>query len=265
MPRARLSGWDTGWAGGGSWAGKGAGHWEGAAELSPVSRRATLACGLLQQVAAETEGTGAAHPLCPVLSSPGDRALGGVHGRGGRAGMGTELPPGGGQGVQPGPRGVPRGPGESPSPGPDCEHMSTAPRSELGSRGTSGSSAAVQGPLSNSSGSSRGWSCPGGRSTCGTSSPRPSAGGVERGGVWSAWMRLFPTERPGFVLQGPPHKCALIFADNSGVDVILGVFPFVRELLSRGTEVSAQGRRQDPCPGSCARWGRRPGLLCARR
>uniref|UniRef100_A0A452SNR2 4'-phosphopantetheine phosphatase n=1 Tax=Ursus americanus TaxID=9643 RepID=A0A452SNR2_URSAM len=48
---------------------------------------------------------------------------------------------------------------------------------------------------------------------------------------------LFPTERPGFVLQGPPHKCALIFADNSGIDVILGVFPFVRELLSRGTEV----------------------------
>ncbi|ELR61337.1 Pantothenate kinase 4, partial [Bos mutus] len=38
-------------------------------------------------------------------------------------------------------------------------------------------------------------------------------------------------------LKGPPHKCALIFADNSGVDVILGVFPFVRELLSRGTEV----------------------------
>uniref|UniRef100_UPI002953F3FC 4'-phosphopantetheine phosphatase-like n=1 Tax=Panthera onca TaxID=9690 RepID=UPI002953F3FC len=38
-------------------------------------------------------------------------------------------------------------------------------------------------------------------------------------------------------LKGPPHKCALIFADNSGIDVILGVFPFVRELLSRGTEV----------------------------
>ncbi|XP_045715647.1 4'-phosphopantetheine phosphatase [Phyllostomus hastatus] len=38
-------------------------------------------------------------------------------------------------------------------------------------------------------------------------------------------------------LKGPPHKCALIFADNSGVDVILGVFPFVRALLSRGTEV----------------------------
>uniref|UniRef100_A0A8D2QRN6 4'-phosphopantetheine phosphatase n=1 Tax=Zosterops lateralis melanops TaxID=1220523 RepID=A0A8D2QRN6_ZOSLA len=38
-------------------------------------------------------------------------------------------------------------------------------------------------------------------------------------------------------LDGPPHKCALIFADNSGIDIILGVFPFVRELLSRGTEM----------------------------
>lgn len=38
-------------------------------------------------------------------------------------------------------------------------------------------------------------------------------------------------------LKGPPHKCALIFVDNSGIDIILGVFPFVRELLSRGTEV----------------------------
>uniref|UniRef100_A0A8C0J1F6 4'-phosphopantetheine phosphatase n=1 Tax=Chelonoidis abingdonii TaxID=106734 RepID=A0A8C0J1F6_CHEAB len=37
--------------------------------------------------------------------------------------------------------------------------------------------------------------------------------------------------------EGPPHKCALIFADNSGIDIILGVFPFVRELLSRGSEV----------------------------
>lgn len=72
--------------------------------------------------------------------------------------------------------------------------------------------------------------------------------GVDCGGVWNAWTRLFPTERPGFVLQGPPHKCALIFADNSGVDVILGVFPFVRELLSRGTEVSVGTTWQDPCP-----------------
>ncbi|KAG8505477.1 Pantothenate kinase 4 [Galemys pyrenaicus] len=46
--------------------------------------------------------------------------------------------------------------------------------------------------------------------------------------AYDAWLQR---------LKGPPHKCALIFADNSGVDVILGVFPFVRELLSRGTEV----------------------------
>ena len=39
-------------------------------------------------------------------------------------------------------------------------------------------------------------------------------------------------------LQGPPHKLAVIFVDNSGVDIILGMFPFVRELLSRGTKVN---------------------------
>lgn len=33
------------------------------------------------------------------------------------------------------------------------------------------------------------------------------------------------------------HKCAAIFADNSGVDVILGILPFARELLRRGTKV----------------------------
>ncbi|XP_015678542.1 pantothenate kinase 4 [Protobothrops mucrosquamatus] len=38
-------------------------------------------------------------------------------------------------------------------------------------------------------------------------------------------------------LKAPAHKCALIFADNSGIDIILGVFPFIRELLCRGTEV----------------------------
>lgn len=35
----------------------------------------------------------------------------------------------------------------------------------------------------------------------------------------------------------PAHKCAVIFVDNSGVDVVLGVLPFVRELLRRGTKV----------------------------
>lgn len=33
------------------------------------------------------------------------------------------------------------------------------------------------------------------------------------------------------------HKCAVIFVDNSGVDFILGVIPFARELLNRGTKV----------------------------
>lgn len=37
--------------------------------------------------------------------------------------------------------------------------------------------------------------------------------------------------------KGPPHRLAVIFVDNSGVDIILGMFPFVRELLSRGTKV----------------------------
>lgn len=38
-------------------------------------------------------------------------------------------------------------------------------------------------------------------------------------------------------LRNDPHKCAAIFVDNSGVDIILGVIPFARELLKRGTKV----------------------------
>ncbi|XP_067669593.1 4'-phosphopantetheine phosphatase-like [Haliotis asinina] len=37
--------------------------------------------------------------------------------------------------------------------------------------------------------------------------------------------------------RSPPHKCAAIFCDNSGADIILGVIPLTRELLSRGTNV----------------------------
>lgn len=37
--------------------------------------------------------------------------------------------------------------------------------------------------------------------------------------------------------KGPPHKCATIFVDNSGVDIILGILPFARDLLQRGTKV----------------------------
>ena len=38
-------------------------------------------------------------------------------------------------------------------------------------------------------------------------------------------------------MQGPAHKCCCIFIDNSGGDFILGVVPFVEELLRRDTRV----------------------------
>ncbi|XP_055677696.1 4'-phosphopantetheine phosphatase [Lutzomyia longipalpis] len=38
-------------------------------------------------------------------------------------------------------------------------------------------------------------------------------------------------------LQKPAHKCAAIFVDNSGFDIILGILPFARELLRRKTKV----------------------------
>lgn len=34
------------------------------------------------------------------------------------------------------------------------------------------------------------------------------------------------------------HKRALLFVDNSGADVVLGMLPLARELLRRGTEVN---------------------------
>ncbi|XP_043703868.1 pantothenate kinase 2-like isoform X2 [Telopea speciosissima] len=35
----------------------------------------------------------------------------------------------------------------------------------------------------------------------------------------------------------PPHRRALLFVDNSGADIVLGMLPLARELLRRGTEV----------------------------
>lgn len=37
-----------------------------------------------------------------------------------------------------------------------------------------------------------------------------------------------------------PHKSkrALLFVDNSGADIVLGMLPLARELLRRGTEVN---------------------------
>lgn len=43
------------------------------------------------------------------------------------------------------------------------------------------------------------------------------------------WMRR--------IKLAPPHKCAIIFVDNSGFDFVLGVLPMVRWFLRRGTEV----------------------------
>ena len=37
--------------------------------------------------------------------------------------------------------------------------------------------------------------------------------------------------------QGPSYYCAAIFVDNSGVDLVLGILPFARALLKRGTRV----------------------------
>lgn len=38
-------------------------------------------------------------------------------------------------------------------------------------------------------------------------------------------------------LQGTPYKKAILFVDNSGSDFILGILPFTRFLLSKGTHV----------------------------
>lgn len=39
------------------------------------------------------------------------------------------------------------------------------------------------------------------------------------------------------LLQKTVHHCAAVFVDNSGVDIVLGILPFVRALLLRGTAV----------------------------
>lgn len=39
----------------------------------------------------------------------------------------------------------------------------------------------------------------------------------------------------------PPHRRALLFVDNAGADIVLGMIPLARELLRRGTEVSNEG------------------------
>ena len=38
-------------------------------------------------------------------------------------------------------------------------------------------------------------------------------------------------------LRGPAHRAALMFIDNAGPDIVLGMLPLARELLKRGTRV----------------------------
>lgn len=40
-----------------------------------------------------------------------------------------------------------------------------------------------------------------------------------------------------FAAGRPPHARAVVFCDNAGSDVVLGMLPFMRELLRRGTDV----------------------------
>ncbi|CAG0878879.1 unnamed protein product [Darwinula stevensoni] len=37
--------------------------------------------------------------------------------------------------------------------------------------------------------------------------------------------------------EGPSYRCVAVFVDNSGMDIILGVIPFVRDFLSAGSQV----------------------------
>jgi hypothetical protein len=39
------------------------------------------------------------------------------------------------------------------------------------------------------------------------------------------------------MLQSKPPRRAVVFVDNSGADIVLGVLPFVRELLRLGAAV----------------------------
>ncbi|GAB1608741.1 pantothenate kinase 4-like [Argonauta hians] len=38
-------------------------------------------------------------------------------------------------------------------------------------------------------------------------------------------------------MSGPAYKCAVVFCDNSGADIVLGLFPFVKDLILEHTKV----------------------------
>lgn len=59
-----------------------------------------------------------------------------------------------------------------------------------------------------------------------------------RGGLLSRpWAVDHSSSFAARLERGPTYARALLFVDNSGADVVLGVLPFARELLERGTDV----------------------------
>ena len=46
--------------------------------------------------------------------------------------------------------------------------------------------------------------------------------------------------------RADPYRKALLFCDNSGADIILGMLPFARELLKRGMRVVPSPTRCQP-------------------
>jgi hypothetical protein len=49
-----------------------------------------------------------------------------------------------------------------------------------------------------------------------------------------------------------PHVKAILFVDNAGADVVLGMIPLARELLKRGTQVAVS--KQQRLPGGGGGW-----------
>ena len=73
-----------------------------------------------------------------------------------------------------------------------------------------------------------------------------------------------PTLPAGTVVS--PYQRAVMFVDNAGADVVLGMIPFARELLRMGAEVGSQGLGGEAeGAGPCALPLRRPCRVCRSR
>ena len=64
-----------------------------------------------------------------------------------------------------------------------------------------------------------------------------------------------------------PYQRAVMFVDNAGADVVLGMIPFARELLRMGAEVRAGGAagRRAGQVGKAVQCSRRPGWIPGER